>query len=83
MPIENLTFSHYMMKQGYGINEILGVVRHPVVLLGDRQGLREEDIFSYTTDDSYREAMEKFSELRGQCRYPDEPVDQLYSMIPA
>ena len=65
--LEELSFVEYAAHHGFSLSDLMGVVRHPIGMFEDGRGeLREENIFVYTANDTYAEALEKLRALRAQ-----------------
>ncbi len=67
VPLEDISFVAFLMRNGVSLDTILGLVRYPIMQFRTPQGIVVEDtIFSYTTDDTYEQAMEKTKNIVSQ-----------------
>ncbi len=64
---DELSFVSYAARHGYSAGQLLGVVHSPICLFELPDGsLLEENIFTYTSTDTYPEALEKLGAIRAQ-----------------
>jgi hypothetical protein len=66
VPLSDLSFVRYAEKRGYGIDNLMGLIKSPICLFGTGDILVEENVFAYTLNDSYKEAVDKLKSLRAQ-----------------
>lgn len=67
VPLTELSFVQYAAGREVGSRDLLGVIRNPIGLFDDGSGvLQEENIFIYTADDTFSEAIDKLSRMRAQ-----------------
>jgi hypothetical protein len=67
VPLESLSFVHYALQRGYTADNLIGLIENPICLFESGNGdFVEENLFIYTANNSYREAVDKLSALRGQ-----------------
>lgn len=66
-PVDELSFVKYAATRGYSAQQLRSIVDYPICLFESESGAGvEENIFSYTADDSYKEAIDKLGRLRAQ-----------------
>ena len=70
VPVRHIRFWDFLLRGGYGTEEIWGAIRHPIMTFGTDGDIRTEEanIFSYTSGDSYLEAADKLSRAVSQFR---------------
>jgi hypothetical protein len=62
LPLHSISFAAYLMANDVGSEAILRAVRHPILRFRDPDGsVFEENLFSYTMDETYPGALEKFN----------------------
>jgi len=60
VPISKITFAAFLIDKGFSEKEILKVIRNPIIQFRTRSGdIAENDIFSFTANDSFSAAAEK------------------------
>ncbi len=60
--LEKTTFGSYLIKNGITLEQMDGALRQPIMYFKESNGrFTENDIFSYTKDLSYDEALERFN----------------------
>jgi hypothetical protein len=80
--LKRISFSQYLLKRGVTMHQIMGAIRYPLMEFqpteeepdgsetlrkkGLRDGLVESDIFTYTRNDSYERAYEKYVHMVSQ-----------------
>lgn len=65
--LKQIAFANYLIHKGVGMNRILRVVKEPLMQFRAEDGsIIERDIYTYTMDDSYPGAYEKFSRIVSQ-----------------
>jgi len=65
--VDELSFVAYARAHGYTAADLLGVVRSPICRFELPDGsLVEENIFTYTTTDTYAKALSKLASIRSQ-----------------
>ena len=61
VPLDQVTFGRFLIEHGVSLKEIEGALYHPIMYFKEAEGeFTESDIFSYTKDLSYEEALERF-----------------------
>ncbi|MDC7228279.1 MAG: hypothetical protein PQJ61_16070 [Spirochaetales bacterium] len=61
IPLSEVTFGRYLLENGVEIEQIEGALYHPIMYFKpDNGSFVENDIYSYTKDLSYAEALERF-----------------------
>lgn len=63
---DDLSFVAYAKENGVPVDQLLGLVRNPIVLFESDGQVREENIFSLTSDDSYPQAIERVQHVVAQ-----------------
>lgn len=59
--LDQVTFGRYLIENGVGLEQIEGALFHPIMYFSLGEGeFVENDIYSYTKDLSYEEALERF-----------------------
>lgn len=67
VPLEELSFVQYASGRGHSVSDLMGVIRNPIGLFEDNDGsLREDNIFIFTADTTYEEAIDRLELLRAQ-----------------
>ena len=65
--MEALSFCAYLVKKGFSIKEIKGVLDNPVVRIPAANGeIMENYLFSITANDSFQSAADKFAKIQSQ-----------------
>lgn len=65
--LKKIAFSQYLISRGISMHQVLGALKNPLMRFSDQNGkIVESDIFSYTVDDSYRDAYEKLISVVSQ-----------------
>lgn len=62
LPYSSLSFMRYLLEHGFSQEEILHVIRNPIMRFRTPQGIIEESIFSITRDSTYKEALGIFEQ---------------------
>lgn len=61
LPVEQISFCSFLMKNGIDKKTVIQAVRNPIMRFKTADGLvAEENLFQYTADDTYEEALSKF-----------------------
>jgi hypothetical protein len=59
--LDKTTFGRYLLENGISFEQMEGAMRQPIMYFKESEGhFIENDIFSYTKDHTYREALERF-----------------------
>lgn len=62
IPLDQVTFGRFLIEHGISLEQIKGALYHPIMYFKKADGdFVENDIFSYTLDLSYEEALERFN----------------------
>jgi hypothetical protein len=65
LPLQSISFAHFLVKNGYHKHDILQIIRNPIVNFEtDNGGIIEENIFSYTSEDTFAQALNKFKSVK-------------------
>jgi len=63
LPLESISFFAFLIKNNCTNQEVLKAVKNPLMKFKiNSRKIIEENIFSYTTDDTYADALEKFKQ---------------------
>jgi hypothetical protein len=66
LPLQSISFAAYLIRNGVGKETILRAVRNPILRFRDPDGsVFEENLFTYTMDETYPGALEKFRQQVG------------------
>jgi hypothetical protein len=67
VPLNGMQFSKYLLDNDMTIPNIHTAIKHPIMTFQLAPGVEvEDDIFSFTVDDSYEEALDKYRMVIGQ-----------------
>lgn len=67
VPYRKICFYNYLFNHNVTNSEIMGIIRHPVMKFSTiMEIILEDDIYSFTTGDSYEEALSKFRSIVAQ-----------------
>ena len=62
IPLDETTFGRYLVRNGLTKDQLDGVLRHPIMYFKEGEGkFVENDIFTYTKDLTYPQALERFN----------------------
>lgn len=65
--LKQIAFSHYLISRGITMHQILGALKNPLMCFAAPDGrILERDIFTYTVDDSFRDAYQKMMSIVSQ-----------------
>ena len=62
--LKQINFAHYLLEKGVKMNQVMGTIKHPLLLFQMPDGIIvEKDIFTYTRNDSYSQAYKKYMQI--------------------
>ncbi len=72
IPPEDLPFSRYLMSRSVEFSVIRGILKNPIILYRGADGvLREDNIYSYTQEETFEGAFRKLGTVEAQVVIPD------------
>ncbi len=66
LSIKTVSFAERLLKYGFSIEEINGVIKNPIMIFKDKIGLVEDNIFNRTNSKSFEEALDVLNSARSQ-----------------
>ncbi len=64
IPLDQVAFGRFLISRGVSLEQINGAIYHPIMYFKEPDGrYTENDIYSYTRDNSYEEAFEGFERV--------------------